>query len=214
MIDSGQSGQPQHHQSPKKDRRGRLAELGPAWITAIASLIVALTGAGFFVGRASVTSNPPVSPTATPKTAPVASSGGSGTSAPPASPSDTASQTTAGVQLGTYSFGLTNGYDAPLGPTAPKQSQIMPANVGGSYDIGFNSSVYAGSNEKMIGLPQGSTPTYSACSTGTVFETAASPLAQGTSFCIEETSGDIAGVTITSVGGSPLYTAFKVILWR
>jgi len=39
--------------SNRPPRRGwaRLGELGPAWITAIAALIVALTGAGFFAGR-------------------------------------------------------------------------------------------------------------------------------------------------------------------
>jgi hypothetical protein len=34
----------------KKDKKG-IGELGPVWITAIAALITALTGAGFFVGR-------------------------------------------------------------------------------------------------------------------------------------------------------------------
>ncbi|MFI5607265.1 hypothetical protein [Amycolatopsis sp. NPDC051903] len=39
--------------------------LGHQWITAIAALITALTGAGFFVGRASAPSTSPAPPTAT-----------------------------------------------------------------------------------------------------------------------------------------------------
>ena len=52
---------------------------------------------------------------------------------------------------------------------------------------------------KMISLPNGSTPTYAACTTDTVFEDSASPT-QGTAFCITETSGWVAGVTVTSMG--------------
>ncbi|MBV8934018.1 MAG: hypothetical protein JOZ47_22770 [Kutzneria sp.] len=36
-----------------QQRKKGLGELGPTWITAISGLIVALTGAGFFVGRVS-----------------------------------------------------------------------------------------------------------------------------------------------------------------
>jgi hypothetical protein len=68
----------------------RLGELGPAWITAIATLILALTGAGFFAGRATATpaktvtaparlsEKPSASPAATPREQPsnIASSSG------------------------------------------------------------------------------------------------------------------------------------------
>lgn len=45
----------ENNQRPRRGR-ARIGELGPAWITAIAALIVALTGAGFFAGR--VTAGP------------------------------------------------------------------------------------------------------------------------------------------------------------
>jgi hypothetical protein len=41
---------------PTRHGWARIGELGPAWITAIATLILALTGAGFFAGR--VTAGP------------------------------------------------------------------------------------------------------------------------------------------------------------
>jgi len=65
----------------------------------------------------------------------------------------------------------------------------------------------------MVSLPNGSTPTYSACTTGTVFEDSA-PLTQGTAFCIIETSGRVAGVTITSIGNSSAYVGLNVTLWK
>jgi hypothetical protein len=215
MIDFDQSIQSQRQQRQRKGRRGRFAELGPAWITALATLIVALTGAGFFVGRASVTSSPVTSPSGTiPKTVSAAPPTQTGGSAAPTPQSGSASIAANGAQLGSYSFQLTNGYTAPLGPTAPTQSQILAATSDGSYDISFNGEVTPGDNEKMISLPEGSTPTYSACTSGTVFEQYATPLAQGTVFCVTETTGDVAGVTITSVGGSPLSSVFKVTLWK
>ena len=131
-------------------RRGRIGELGPAWISAIAAVIVALTGAGFFAGRVSApassgTQADRVSTTTVPTAAPVSA----GTSAS-ASPSGAAATTGNGTLLGSYSFQLTNGYNAPLGPTAPTQSQIA---AGGAYDVGYNGDLYAGDNEKMISLP-------------------------------------------------------------
>ena len=189
-------------------RRGRIGELGPAWISAIAAVIVALTGAGFFAGRVSApasSANQPnkISATTVPTAAPV-SAGAT------ASPSGAAATAGNGTLLGSYGFQLTNGYNAPLGPTAPTQSQIA---AGGAYDVGYNGDLYAGSNEKMISLPAGTTPTYSACTTGTVFEDNASP-AQGTSFCIIETSGRVAGVTVTSMGSSQSYATLQVTVWK
>lgn len=191
-------------------RRGRIGELGPAWISAIAAVIVALTGAGFFAGRvsapASLANQPTkISATTVPTAAPVSA----GTSAS-ASPSGVAATVGNGTLLGSYSFQLTNAYNAPLGPTAPTQSQIA---AGGAYDVGYSGDLSAGNNEKMISLPAGTTPTYSACTTGTVFEDSASP-AQGTSFCIIETSGRVAGVTVTAMGSSLSYAVLQVTVWK
>jgi hypothetical protein len=188
---------------------GRLAELGPAWIASLATLIVALTGAGFFAGR--VTSSPAVQPAKiVTKTVTDTPTTGQGSATPQTSLAGTAATADDGAQLGSYSFQLTNGYSAPLGPKAPTQSQIA---AGGAYDISYNGAVSAGSNEKIVSLPSGVTPTYSACTTGTVFEPFAS-VTQGITFCIIETTGLVAGVTLTSVSTTPTYVEFNVTIWR
>ena len=38
--------------------------------------------------------------------------------------------------------------------------------------------------------------------------------ARGTSFCIIETSGQVAGVTVASVSSSSSYVSFKVTVWK
>lgn len=188
---------------------GRLAELGPAWIASLATLIVALTGAGFFAGRA--TSSPAAqAPKVITKTVTDAPTTGQGSATPQTSLAGTAATADDGAQLGSYSFQLSNGYTAPLGPKAPTQSQIAS---GGAYDIWYNGAVSPGSNEKIVSLPSGATPTYSACTTGTVFESSA-PLTQGITFCIIETTGLVAGVTLTSVSTTPNYVQFKVTVWK
>jgi hypothetical protein len=47
---------PEKAEKAEEKKWGRIGELGPAWISAIAGLIVALTGAGFIVGHASASS--------------------------------------------------------------------------------------------------------------------------------------------------------------
>jgi hypothetical protein len=37
---------------------------------------------------------------------------------------------------------------------------------------------------------------------------------QGTAFCIVETSGRVAGITVASVSTSPYYLVLKVTLWQ
>ena len=192
-------------------RLGRIGELGPAWLSALAAVLVALTGAGFFAGRVSAPPSPTVQPTRIiTKTVPAAPPVSPASSAAPTASSGAGGAAGNGTQLGSYSFQLTNGYSAPPGPTAPTQSQIAS---GGTYDIQYNGEVYPGVNEEMVSLPNGSTPTYSACTTGTVFEDSA-PLTQGTAFCIIETSGPVAGVTITSIGNSSAYVGLNGTLWK
>jgi hypothetical protein len=113
--------------------------------------------------------------------------------------------------MGTYSFNLTNGYSAPLGSTAPTQAE-MAAN--GSCDVSYNGEIYSCNQEKIISLPSGSTPTYSACTSGTIFATNISPT-QGNVFCIVESSGKMAAVTVAAAGSSPnYYVSLKVTVWK
>jgi len=200
-------------QPQKKSGMGRLAELGPAWISALAALLAALAAAGFFAGRVSASAAPTAQPTMvvtkTMTASPAAITGGASPSTP--STPSTANTEGNGTELGAYSFRLTNGYSAPLAASAPTQAQITQTSA--SYDIDFNGQIYPGSNERMISLASGSSPTYSACTSGTVFEDTA-PADPGTAFCIVETSGRVAGITVASVNSSPSYLVLKVTLWQ
>jgi hypothetical protein len=212
VIESEQTSQ----QPQKKGAWGRLAELGPAWIASIGTLIVALTGAGFFAGRVTVQAAAAApSPKIITKTVTVTASASApspsaSTANQTPSPSGVTSTAGNGTQVATYSFQLVNGYNAPLGLSAPTQAQIA---AGGNYDLYFNGSVAPGSGEQMLSLPNGSTPSYSACTANTLFIQNLQP-AQGASFCIVETSGHMAGVTITALGSSPYSITVKVTLWK
>jgi hypothetical protein len=197
-------------QSQKKSGMGRLAELGPAWISALAALLAALAAAGFFAGRVSASAAPTAQPTVVVTKTMTASPAAITGAASPSTPS-TANTEGNGTELGAYSFRLTNGYAAPLAASAPTQGQITQTSA--SYDIDFSGQIYPGSNERMISLASGSSPTYSACTSGTVFEDTA-PADPGTAFCIVETSGRVAGITVASVNSSPFYLVLKVTMWQ
>jgi hypothetical protein len=202
----------------------RLADLIPGRLARFATLTVALTAAGLAAGCSTASSSE--SAAVAPKTGAASSAASAASSATPTSPSSTASPVTVspataspaplstvgnGTQLGTYTITLTNGYSAALGPSAPTQAEIA---ANGSCDVQYNGEIYSCNSEKIISLPSGSTPTYSACTTGTLFETSPS-LAQGTAFCIIETSGRVAGVTVAAVGSSPSnYVNLNVTVWK
>ncbi len=208
-------------QPRRNGSRGRRTELGRAGITALATLITTLTGIGLVTGCASHASSPSATPAvvvtktvaaapaSAPSSAPASAASGSATPAP----SGPAATTGDGTQLAAYSFQLTDGYGAPLGPAAPTQSQMVSVNSGGSYDISYNGNIAAGSDEKMISLPNGATPTYSSCTTGTAFIQGATP-DKGTAFCIIETNGQVAGVVISGLNSSPSTASFEVTVWK
>ncbi|SDC86042.1 hypothetical protein [Actinokineospora iranica] len=66
-------------------QRKGFSELGPVWISAIAALLVAMTGAGFFVGKASETQAKPTTVTVTASAAPAppSASGAAAATTPP-----------------------------------------------------------------------------------------------------------------------------------
>jgi hypothetical protein len=219
------SDQDQSNQQPAKRRgMGRLAELGPAWISALASLLVALTGAGFFVGRVTATPQPEAQPTeiitkivtvtATPVVTATASPSGSATPAPTSGASVAAGN---GVLLGSYRFTLPQNGSAPLGPTAPTQAQILSGtgkDVVWNTDLG-GSPLSAGGGDQILSLPNGATPTYQACKADTLTSANESYNA-GTAYCIIEATGKMAGVTVetANVAQSPYYLVLRVMVWE
>jgi hypothetical protein len=205
----------------RKGSRGRRAGVGRAGITSLA-ILGTLTGAGLVAGCGShhaagpsstptvvVTKTVAAAPASAAASAPASAAGGSATPVP----SGPGATTGDGAPLGTYSFQLTNGYGAPLGPAAPTQPQMVAVNSGGAFDIMYNGDIGAGSDEKMVNLPNGATPTYSACTTGTAFIEGATP-DKGTAFCIIETNGQMAGVVVSGLASSPATASFKVTVWK
>jgi hypothetical protein len=199
-----------------------VGELGPAWITSITGLIAVLTAAGFFVGHATASSNAAAQPTVTViKTVQVGAAANpvSSASAPTSTastPTSSSSATSAsgvanGTQLGSYSIDLSAYYSVPLGATKPTQAQFIDSASGG--DLFYNGGDYVPgqSSEQMVSLPDGTTPTYKSCSTGTTFVGLVADTA-GASFCVIETSGKLAGIYVTSDQSG--YAVLQVTVWQ
>jgi hypothetical protein len=197
--------------SPPRRRPSRLADLGPVWITAIATLIAALGTAGFFTGRATATQaaapTRTVTVTATPKAA------SPGASSPSASPAAQASSPGDGNLLATYDVKLPGGYGTPIGTTAPTQSQFAPGGSGDLYENDGSLIAGNGSN-KMLSLPAGTTPTYQACTSDTLFVSSV-PATAASAFCIVETGRMVGGtVTAVSANTNPIYYTLHITVWQ
>src|SRR5579859_6711980 len=189
-----------------------------------ALLAVALTAAGLVVGCAGTTSSSPAAALApkgagsTPasQAAPATPTAASPVTSPAISPSATSSPVPAstvgnGTLEGTYSVQLTEPYSAPLGASAPTQAQIA---AGAACDVYYNGQLTSCNSEKIVSLPNGSTPSYSACTASTLFVDSASAN-QGTAFCIIETSGRVAGISVAAAGNTPsYYVTLKVSVWQ
>lgn len=87
---------------------------------------------------------------------------------------------------------------------------------GSSYDVEYSGefgALFPATGEQMLKLPSGSTPSYAACTASTlVIED--EPADPGVAFCIHETSGLMAGVTVITTGISPTSVTLKVALWK
>ncbi|HLK74103.1 MAG TPA: hypothetical protein VKU77_10715 [Streptosporangiaceae bacterium] len=189
---------------------------------------MALTAAGLVAGCSGTTSSSPAAAlapkgagsTAASQAAPATptslSPAASPVTSPAISPSATSSPVPAstvgnGTLEGTYSVQLTEPYSAPLGATAPTQAQIA---AGAACDVYYNGQLTSCNSEKIVSLPNGSTPSYSACTASTLFVDSASAN-QGTAFCIIETSGRVAGISVAAAGNTPsYYVTLKVSVWQ
>jgi hypothetical protein len=67
----------------------------------------------------------------------------------------------------------------------------------------------------MLSLPNGATPTYQACKTDTLTSDEESNNA-GTAYCLIETTGEMAGVTVVSanLAQTPWYLVLHVMVWE
>jgi hypothetical protein len=197
-------------------------------ITVAALATLALAGCGTAAAstaatsaRPSVAASAPAVPSASNSPAPV-SLPSSATAAPSASPgvSTTSGAATTpgnGTLLGSYTFTLPQYGSAPLGAAAPDQAQILS---GTGRDVIWNTGaggapLQTGGGDQMLSLPSGATPTYQACKTDTLTSDEESNNA-GTAYCIIETTGEMAGVTVASanLSQSPWYLVLHVMVWE
>jgi hypothetical protein len=212
MSRPGQSSQ----QPGKKSAGERFAELGPAWIASIGTLIVALTGAGFFAGRVTVTASSPPPKVITKTVTITASAPATAASSPSGTPTASPAASSDGELLGSYTITLPRDGSATLGPTKPTAQQILASSGGDiiwDYEDG-GAPLSTGSGDQMVGLANGTTPTYQACKNSTLATNSESSN-PGTAFCIIETTGRMAGITVKSVdiGVNPVNIVLNVLVW-
>jgi len=207
-----------HNNSPRKSKIALFFELGPVWISAITGLLAVLFGAGFFVGKTTGTpkAQPTVTVTASPSAVSTTTAASPTAASSPSASSAGGAASADGQLLGSYPVTLPRDGSAPLGPAAPTQAQIL-ANA--NYDIVWDyelggAPLGAGSGDQILGLPNGSTPTYQACKADTLATNSESNN-PGTAFCIIETSGMMAGVVVKSVdiGVNPQNIVVEVQVW-
>ena len=107
-----------------------------------------------------------------------------------------ASATANGTPLGSYSIGLASGYTVSLGSTQPPQSAFSSTGNGDLEKV--YSRLQPAGDDQMEALPDGAMPTYQECSTDTDFTGMIIPYV-GTSFCLTEASGLIAGGEVAAI---------------
>lgn len=198
---------------------GRVFELGPAYLTAIGTVIAALTAGGYFAGRATGQPSPQATVTVTATATPVVTSAPAQASSGQASPSASGAVAN-GTQLGSYNTHAPPFVTFPLDGTAPTQAQFV--REGGQGDLSLDTNGMAGpgtdflpaNGNQMVQLPGGSTLSYSACTSVPGFVQKVDNTV-GATFCILEGSGKVAGVTVTSIDSTaPYLTNLRVIVWQ
>lgn len=194
--------------------RPSIREVAPAWIAAIATLLVALTGAGFFAGRASVGPKEalpgPVATVTVLVPAPIPSP--TTTPTPGSAPSANGGQP-GGTKVGEYDFMIVRGYSVPIGDTAPTQPQFVAAGAAGDLYDRDSSFVAIGIGNRLLGLDANVAPTYEKCKASTLFVDRV-VIKQDTAFCLSK-DGRMAGIVITAVdhfADGPV--TVKVVVWQ
>ncbi|MBV1850089.1 hypothetical protein [Catellatospora tritici] len=180
-------------------RKANPWELAPQWIVAIATLILAMTGAGFFAGKQSAPDTKATDPVAPP---PAATTPGqpSPNPAPTPSPSPSPASAVEGTQLGTYTLQIVRGYSVPLPDAAPpKQSEYVNSNSGEDLSFSAMNNYFMPGNPSIKMVDLRTKPlSYEACTTGTVFSGGLNNIV-GTTFCLIM-PGRTIGVKIVSNG--------------
>lgn len=145
-----------------------------------------------------------------------ASGSGTGNGTPAPGSSGAASATANGALLGSYSIQLASGYTVSLGPTQPPQSAYSSTGNGDLEKVYSRLELPSNSGDQLAALPDGATPTYQECSADTDFPGMIIPDV-GTSFCLIETSGLIAGGEVTAISSGDFANnvlTIHIFVWR
>jgi hypothetical protein len=199
---------------------GKWAKAGV--IVAVASVVV-----GAYFGYASLhhssgpgpSSRPTLSVSGSASSSPLAS-GASGSGASNGTPapgsSGSASAAVGGTLLGSYYIHLASGSTVSLGPTQPPSSAFSSDGNGDLEKVYSRLELPANSGDLLAALPDGATPTYQECSADTDSPGMIIPYV-GTSFCLTETSGLIAGGEVTAISSGDFANnvlTIRIFIWR
>jgi hypothetical protein len=183
--------------------RSRWADLGPAWISAIAALVAALVAAAsFFAGRATAPASDGQRPRTTQTTASTA----------PESTVDSDGPA-AGTVLARYTVDVAEGY----GIDVADQPQRPRAGIPGDASLTVPTTFLIGSGDggKLAQLGDAEEPTFQRCVANTRFTGTLNYLGRGDSFCYSG-RGFIAGVKIkdkvSSVNSN--YLTLDLTVWK
>jgi hypothetical protein len=175
------------------------------WIMAIAALIGALSGAGFFAGRATAPGNPDSS------SAPQISSGSTGqTSQATSTPESSPPVSGTGTLLTHYPIDISAGYGINFGNT-PARPENCDTILYVTDNLCYDGS-RIGSNEKLSTL-NAAVVSYQDCENATIYVSSVTILKVGTTLCITDGSL-VSSATITAIGSNPAYLAFNFNVWE
>jgi len=160
----------------RSGRKPGFAELGPTWITAIATLLGTLVAvAGFFVVRAATPSTQTAMPSHSGK--PPAN----GPSAiPPASNQTQSPAATPGARLAQFSVDLPEGYGLALGASPSRPVRI---DSGAELSLSWSNGFYTPDQHGTLAGLDSSTPSYADCVSSTKFTMSVIFPKPGTTFC-------------------------------
>ncbi|MBY8856051.1 hypothetical protein K7711_06140 [Nocardia sp. CA2R105] len=196
------------------EKRSRIRDIGPTWITAISGLIVALTGvAGVFIGRATV---PGTSQPASPPSVTVSAGPATAASAPATSVSVTASAPT--VAAGTvlvanchivladqYSLPISRGTQCPF----PTKENVTGVDWSGS-------GILFADDRSTLAELDSSSASYDACKKNTRYVKDISSLAAGDVICYVS-KWVVAAITFTKTNNTMAVSPpaeFDVTIWQ
>jgi hypothetical protein len=159
----------------KSGKRSSLAELGPAWITAIATLVGSLVAvAGFFALRAATV--PASSPEPAGNSARVI--GNTPTRSMPVQPASPA--VTPGSTLTQFNVDLPGGYGLTFGASPTRPVRI---DSGAELFLRWSNGFYTPDQHGTLATLDASTPTYADCVASTRFTSSVIFPKPGTAFC-------------------------------